>query len=83
LGRDSGTLALVFLRDPLPLDQAPADGVPITRLFFFVAPSPRAQLDLLGRLSRLLTRGSLPALVAPGTTDEAILQAVAAADGQP
>jgi PTS system nitrogen regulatory IIA component len=83
LGRDSGTLALVFLRDPLPLDQAPADGVPITRLFFFIAPSPRAQLDLLGRLSRLLTRGSLPALVAPGTTDEAILQAVAAADGQP
>jgi PTS system nitrogen regulatory IIA component len=41
LGRDSGTVAAVFLREALtPRDPAP-DGVPITRLLFFIAPSPR------------------------------------------
>ena len=54
LGRDSGTVALLLLRDALPLAEPPPDGVPVTRLFFFIAPSPRAHLDLLGRLSRCL-----------------------------
>lgn len=80
LGRDSGTVALLLLRDPLPPDEAPPDGVPITRLFFFIAPSPRAHLDLLGRLSRLLVRGPLRALIAKGAKDEEIFQAVVAVD---
>jgi len=80
LGRDSGTVALLFLREPLPPDEAPPDGVPITRLFFFIAPSPRAHLDLLGRLSRLLVRGPLRELVADGAKDEDIFQAVDAVD---
>lgn len=80
LGRDSGTVALLFLREPLPLATPPVDGVPVTRLFFFIAPSPRAHLDLLGRLSRLLARGSMAALLKEGAADEALLQEVAAAD---
>jgi len=80
LGRDSGTVALLLLRDALSPDEAPSDGVPITRLFFFIAPSPRAHLDLLGRLSRLLVRGPLRELVAQGAKDEHILQAVEAVD---
>ena len=80
LGRDSGTVALLFLREPLPPDEAHPDGVPITRLFFFIAPSPRAHLDLLGRLSRLLVRGPLRELVADGAKDEDIFQAVDAVD---
>lgn len=80
LGRDSGTVALLLLRDPLPPDEAPPDGVPITRLFFFIAPSPRAHLDLLGRLSRLLVRGPLRELIAKGAKDEEVFQAVAAVD---
>jgi PTS system nitrogen regulatory IIA component len=80
LGRDSGTVALLLLRDALPPDDAVPDGVPINRLWFFIAPSPRAHLDLLGRLSRSLVRGSLRELVAKGAKDEEIFQAVDAED---
>jgi PTS system nitrogen regulatory IIA component len=80
LGRDSGTVALLLLRDALPLDEAIPDGVPINRLCFFIAPSPRAHLDLLGRLSRSLVRGPLRELVAKGAKDEEIFQAVDAVD---
>ena len=54
--------------------------MPITRLCFFIAPSPRAHLDLLARLSRSLARGTLRELVANGATDEEILKAVDAVD---
>ena len=80
LGRRSSTLALLCLRDPVPLPVPPADGEPLVRLFFFIAPSPRVHLEVLGRLSRALTRGPLRALVAAGAEDEAIFRAVVAAD---
>ncbi len=80
LGRDSGTVALLLLRDALRLDEAIPDGVPINRLCFFIAPSPRAHLDLLGRLSRSLVRGPLRELLAKGAKDEEIFQAVDAGD---
>ncbi|MBI2408461.1 MAG: PTS sugar transporter subunit IIA [Gemmatimonadetes bacterium] len=80
LGRDAGTIALVFLRDGMLLPEGAADGVPVTRLFFFVAPSPRAHLDLLGRLSRLLSRGPLRDALHAGATDDEIFRAVAAFD---
>ncbi len=83
LGRDSGTVALLFLRDALPPDAAAPDGVPITRLFFFIAPSPRSHLDLLGRLSRGLARGPLRELIVRGVSDAEILKAVDAADAVP
>jgi PTS system nitrogen regulatory IIA component len=83
LGRDSGTLALLLLHDALPLAEPPADGVPVTKLLFFIAPSPRAHLDLLGRLGRLLTRGPLRDLVNAAAPDDEILQAVAAFDRAP
>ncbi len=79
LGRDAGTLALLLLREALPDAEAP-DGVPVSRLFFFIAPSPRAHLDLLGRLSRALRRGPLREAVAQGTDDAAIFLAAAASD---
>ena len=80
LGRDSGTVALLLLRDALDLTDLQPDAVPVTRLIFFIAPSPRAHLDLLGRLSRSLVRGPLRELVVRGAPDEEIFQAVAAAD---
>ncbi len=79
-GRDSGTVALLLLREPLSLPEPPPDDVPVTRLFFFIAPSPRAHLDLLGRLSRLLGRGVLRELVLQGAPDEEIFKAIAAAE---
>ncbi len=80
LGRDSGMVALLLLRDPLPMADAPVDGVPVVRLFFFIAPSPRAHLDLLGRLGRSLSRGPLRERVTQGASDEAILEAADAGD---
>jgi PTS system nitrogen regulatory IIA component len=80
LGRDAGTVALICLRDALPAVESAVDDVPITRLFFFIAPSPRAHLDILGRLGRLLTRGPTRALVLANAPDEQILRSVAAAD---
>lgn len=80
LGRDSGTLALLLLRDALPIPGNGTDGVPVTRLFFFIAPSPRAHLDLLGRLSRVLARGLLRELVLEAAKDDEILAAVTEAD---
>src|SRR5207247_2323336 len=59
LGRDSGTVALLFMRDALPPEEVSPDGLPITRLCFFIAPSPRGHLELLGRLSRSLACGPL------------------------
>jgi PTS system nitrogen regulatory IIA component len=80
VGRESGTLSLLMLREPLPLPEPPPDEVPITTMFFFIAPSPRAHLDMLGRLSRLLSRGQLRELIAQGANDDAIFAAIAAAD---
>lgn len=80
LGRDSGLLAIVFLRDALPLNEPPPDGVPVTRLLFFIAPSPRAHLELLAQLSSALTHGPLRELVFKAATDAEILAALAAAE---
>lgn len=80
LGRESGVVALLFLREALMLNEPVPDQAPVTRLIFFIAPSPRAHLDLLGRLSRILGRAPVRELLVPGATDEGIFRAVAAAD---
>jgi PTS system nitrogen regulatory IIA component len=80
LGRDSGVIALLFLRDELSLPEPPPDDVAVTRLFFFISPSPRAHLDLLGQLSRALAHGPLRELAKRAAADEEIFRAVAAAD---
>lgn len=80
LGRDSGTVALFLLRDPFPEAKPTPDDVPVTRLFFFIAPSPRAHLDLLGRLTRLLVKNGLRELIIQGASDAEIFSTVAAAD---
>jgi PTS system nitrogen regulatory IIA component len=76
-GHDRGAVAVLLLRDALTLAEPPPDGIPISRLFFFLAPSPRAHLELLGRLSRGLTRGPLRELVLRGAPDAEILAAAA------
>ncbi len=80
LGRDSGTVALLLLRDDLALAEPPADGVQVRRLFFFIAPSPRGHLDLLASLSRSLVHGPLRELVEKSAPDDEIFEAVTAID---
>lgn len=80
LGRDSGAMALILLRDPLPPQDLRVDEVPITRLLFFIAPSPRAHLDMVGRISRLLSAKTLREALDAGATDDAIYEIITAAD---
>jgi PTS system nitrogen regulatory IIA component len=80
LGRESGTVAVLLLREPLSSAEPGPDDVPVTRLLFFIAPSPRAHLDLLGRLSRILGRGPLRELLVRAAPDDEIFAAVTAAD---
>jgi PTS system nitrogen regulatory IIA component len=80
LGRDSGTMALILLREPLPPLELRVDEVPVRRLLFFIAPSPRAHLEMVGRLSRLLSFGSLRELLERGAPDEEIFESVRIAD---
>ena len=81
LGRDSGVVAVLLLSAAIVLNEPVPDAVPVTRLIFFIAPSPRAHLDLLGRMSRMLSRGPLRELLVRGAGDEEIFRAVAASDG--
>jgi PTS system nitrogen regulatory IIA component len=80
LGRESGTLALLFLRDGISLVEPQVDDVPVTRLFFFIAPTPRAHLDMVGRLSRLLSRAMRRDELTSEASDEEIFQVMEAAD---
>jgi len=80
MGRDAGTVAILLLRDAWPLSEAPVDDTPVTRLIFFVAPSPRAHLHLLGLLSRQLVGGPLRALLQQGAKDEEIIHAIEVVD---
>ena len=80
LGRNAGVIALLLLRDALPLAEPAADGAAVTRLFFFIPPSPRAHLDTLARLSRAVLQGPLRGLVEQGAPDEQLFRALAEAD---
>lgn len=80
LGRESGIMALILLSDPLPPQELRVDQVPVTRLLFFIAPSPRAHLDMVGRLSRMLSAGALRVALDAGAADEVIYEIFSAAD---
>ena len=80
LGRDAGIFAIVLLRDALAVNEPAPDEQAITRLLFFVAPSPRAHLELLAQLSTALSRGNLRKLINDGAPDDEIFAAIAAAE---
>ena len=80
LGHDSGAVAFLLLSAPLPLGEPVPDDVPVTRLVFFIAPTPRAHLELLGRLSRMLGTGPLRTMLVGGAGDDELHRAVASAE---
>jgi PTS system nitrogen regulatory IIA component len=80
MGRDAGTFAILILRDAVSFNEPVPDDTPITRLFFFVAPSPRAHLELLSQLSGALLRGGLRQPVMDGAPDGDIFAALIAAE---
>jgi len=80
LGREAGILAIVLLRDALAVSEPAPDDEPITRLVFFIAPSPRAHLEILAQLSTALARGRLHQLIQDGVPDDELFTAVAEAE---
>jgi PTS system nitrogen regulatory IIA component len=78
LGR--GVIALLFLRDPLPMETRALDNQPVTRLLFFLAPSPRMHLEMLGRLGTALTAGVFRSRILDAAPDAEILAGLAQAD---
>jgi len=80
LGRDSGLVAVIHLRDSLPPVDPVGDDVPVSKLLFFIAPSPRAHLDLIARLTRMVARGPLRELLARDANDEEMFHAFDAFD---
>jgi PTS system nitrogen regulatory IIA component len=80
LGRDAGIFSIVLLRDALAVSEPAPDEQAVTRLLFFVAPSPRAHLELLSQLSSALLRGNLGKLINDGAPDDELFAAVAAAE---
>jgi PTS system nitrogen regulatory IIA component len=80
LGRNAGALALLLLREPLPVSEPVPDGQPVLRLLFFIAPSPRAHLELLGQLSAALRQGDFRRLVLEAASDDSIFAALGAAE---
>ncbi len=80
LGRASGVVAVLLLREPFAAASPLVDAIPITRLVFFIAPSPRAHLDVLGRLARVLVRGPVREAIERGAPDAEIFRALEAAD---
>ena len=80
LGREAGVLAALFLEEPLRTEEPAPDSLPVTRLLFFIAPSPRAHLELLARLGFALSRGGLRAPILEARPDAEILTAFAASD---
>lgn len=80
IGRDAGIFAIVRLCDGLTAPEPALDEQPVTRLLFFVAPSPHTHLETLARLSTALTCGSQRQLIHEGVPDDKVVAAVAAAE---
>lgn len=77
LGRDLGVLAILLLREPLSVPEEPPDGRPVRTLLFFVAPTPKAHLEMISQLSNHLLHGRLKQLLAAGACDADIEAALA------
>lgn len=80
LGRGSGVVALILAQSAFSLPGESVDGVPVARLFFFIPPSPRAHLDILGRLSWAIRRDTFRERVKRAAPDAEILAALEEVD---
>lgn len=78
LGREAGILAILLLQGAIEVGEPVPDEQPITRLLYFIAPSPRAHLEFLGQLSAALTRGGLRRLLVEKAPDAEIYAALGA-----
>lgn len=81
LGETSALIALIELDAPWTGNEPP-DAVPITRLLFFISPTPRLHVNMLGLLARSIASGQLTRALDDGADDNALCQALAAIPDQ-
>jgi PTS system nitrogen regulatory IIA component len=74
LGEQSALTALIFLDAPLPGTKTP-DGIPISRLLFFISPTPRMHVNMLGLLAKTIASGTMDR-IDPALDDDAILRGI-------
>lgn len=77
LGPANTLVAFIQLDEPLG-GVEPPDAVPVTRLLFFISPTPRQHVNMLGLLARCVALGDLGRALDSGEDDEALLKAVTA-----
>ena len=82
LGESCALVALILLSAPLPGTEPP-DGVPVTRLLFFISPTPRLHVNMLGLLARSIASGFLGQAIDAGADDEGLIRALVEGSGQP
>ncbi|MDY0274621.1 MAG: helix-turn-helix domain-containing protein [Desulfomicrobium sp.] len=77
LGKDFALIALILLKKAYTGVTTP-DNVPITRMLFFISPTPRQHTNMLGLLARSIDTG---AMLRPNAhmSDEEIFQTIATA----
>jgi PTS system nitrogen regulatory IIA component len=73
LGETNALTALIQLNVPWSGVQAP-DKIPVTRLFFFLSPTPRLHVNMLGLLARAIASGRLAQAMDQGADDETMLK---------
>ena len=73
LGEANALTALIRLSAPWSGVQAP-DKLPVTRLLFFISPTPRLHVNMLGLLARAIASGRLGQALDQGEDDEAMLK---------
>ena len=81
LGKACALVALIKLNAPWAL-ASPPDGIPVTRLLFFISPTPRQHVNMLGLLARCISSGLLEQALDKGGDDEALVRALVAGSGQ-
>ena len=73
LGEACALVALIQLSTAWNAVQPP-DGTPVTRLLFFISPTPRLHVNMLGLLARSIASGMLNQALDNGADDETLLQ---------
>ncbi len=74
LGENSALVALILLDTPHTALETP-DGTPITRLLFFISPTPRLHVTMLGLLARSIAEGIFQD-IQPVQDDEIIFRSI-------
>lgn len=81
LGEACALVALIQLNTAWNAVQPP-DGTPVTRLLFFISPTPRLHVNMLGLLARSIASGMLNQALDNGADDETLLRIFAECAGK-